>query len=41
MEKIAVAEIALLNDRGIKKFRVNFIKDNKVFGFLKPVKYFE
>jgi len=29
--------MALIMDRGVKKVRVNMLKDGRLFGFLKPV----
>jgi hypothetical protein len=37
MENISSIHISLINDRGQMKWRVNLIKGNKIFGFLKPV----
>lgn len=33
----AKAEIAMLEDRGIRKVRVNLYKNGKLFGFMRPV----
>lgn len=41
MEKIAHVEISFLIDRGIKKVRINLMKNNRIFGFLVPVNNFE
>ena len=38
MKEIAEMNIALIEDRGSLKFRVNTIKDGKVMGFFKPAK---
>lgn len=35
MKELAKVEIAFLSDRGFKKIRVNFVKRNKIYGFLK------
>ena len=37
MEEIANGEISLVVDRGIKKYRMNIVKSDRIFGFLKPV----
>jgi len=37
MEEIGSVNITLIQDRGLKKVRVNYVKDNRVFGFLRPV----
>lgn len=37
MEEIATAYISLVNDRGLKKVRVNLVKDKKIFGFIKQI----
>jgi hypothetical protein len=37
MEERGTIIASLVEDRGILKYRVNFIKENRVFGFLKPV----
>jgi len=41
MEEIATAHLSLLNDRGIKKLRVNVIEKNKIVGYLKPFNNFK
>lgn len=38
MKEIAEMNIALIEDRGALKFRVNTIKNGRVMGFFKPVK---
>jgi hypothetical protein len=38
MEEIAVMNMSLLRDRQILKWRVNLVKEGKIFGFLKPVR---
>ena len=40
MDTIAQAEIAFIVDRGVKKVRVNMLKDGKIVGFLRPVSSF-
>jgi hypothetical protein len=37
MITMAQAEMTLLEDRGVKKIRVNLFKDGKLFGFMKPL----
>jgi len=37
MYTIAKMEMTHLRDRGVNKLRVNFIKDNHIFGFIRPV----
>jgi hypothetical protein len=37
MEEIGSVNITLIRDRGLKKVRINCIKGNHVFGFLRPV----
>jgi hypothetical protein len=34
---ILIAEMSLILDRGVKKVRVNMLKDGKLIGFMKPV----
>lgn len=34
---VAQAEIAMLEDRGIRKIRVNLYKNGRIFGFMRPV----
>jgi len=36
MREIGTVVIDLVEDRGKKKIRMNFIKEDRVFGFLKP-----
>jgi len=38
MEEIAAISMSLLRDRQQLKWRVNLIKNGRVFGFLKPVR---
>lgn len=37
MKELRKIEISLIEDRNILKWRVNFVKQNHVFGWLKPV----
>ena len=40
MEELKSMHISLVKDRGILKYRVNLIKENVVFGWLKPINNF-
>jgi hypothetical protein len=37
MKEIAKVEITMIDDRGFKRFRVNFIKNNSIFGFMRTI----
>jgi hypothetical protein len=37
MEKLRTLEISLIKDRDTFKWRVNFVKENYIFGWIKPV----
>lgn len=37
MRELGKAEITLVNDRDCLKWRVNLIKGNYIFGWIKPV----
>lgn len=37
MKKLGMAEISLIEDRKILKWRVNLVKGNVIFGWMKPV----
>jgi hypothetical protein len=37
VREIGTVVASLIEDRGILKYRMNFIKENKIFGFLKPL----
>jgi hypothetical protein len=37
MEEIAKLEMSLLNDRGLRKVRVNIMKGNHITGFIKSI----
>jgi len=37
MKEIAKVEITMFNDRGFRKFRVNLIKGNSIFGFMRTI----
>jgi len=37
MEEVGSLNIALIQDRGLKKVRINCVRGNYVFGCLKPV----
>lgn len=39
MEKVGKIEITFVRDRGMNKISVNLIKDDRVFGFIKPVNF--
>jgi hypothetical protein len=38
MRVLRKLELTLLEDRGYKKFKLNLVLGNKVFGFIKPLK---
>lgn len=38
MKPIKKLTIELLEDRGVRKVRVNMVKGNKIFGWLKPIR---
>jgi len=40
MKELETINITLVVDRGFLKERVNFVKDKKIIGFLKPVRHF-
>lgn len=40
MKEIGTISITFVEDRGLLKERVNFVKDKKIVGFLKPVRHF-
>ncbi|MBI4009823.1 MAG: hypothetical protein HY361_01325 [Candidatus Aenigmarchaeota archaeon] len=40
MEEIATAQLSLINDRGVKKLRVNLIRKGKISGYLRPINPF-
>lgn len=37
MEEMATVIETLLDDRGFRKVRINLIKNNRIFGFIKPL----
>lgn len=37
MKEIGIVVTSLIEDRGVMKYEVNVVKDNKIFGFIKPV----
>ena len=37
MIEISRIEMAMLEDRGVKKIRFNMVKDGSIFGFIRPV----
>jgi hypothetical protein len=37
MEELGTVNITLLEDRGLKKVRINYMRGNRFFGCLKPV----
>lgn len=37
MKEIAKLEITMFNDRGLRRLRINFVKGNSVFGFMRTV----
>lgn len=37
MKEIATFTVSLIKDRNVLKWRVNFVKNGKVFGWLKPI----
>ena len=37
MIKLRTLEISLIRDRDLMKWRVNLIKGNQIFGWIKPV----
>ncbi len=41
MEELATAHMSLMDDRGVKKLRVNLIKKGKIFGFIRPISPFK
>lgn len=41
MQEIATVQLSLMNDRGVKKLRVNIIGKRKIIGYLKPVNPFK
>ena len=40
MEEIANAQLSLMDDRGVRKLRVNIIGKNRIVGYLRPVRAF-
>lgn len=38
MIEVARVEMAMLEDRGTNKLRVNLMKDGRIFGFIRPVR---
>jgi len=41
MEEIATAHLSLMNDRGVKKLRVNLVRKDKIVGYIKPINNFK
>lgn len=41
MKEISGIHVDLIKDRGKLKWKVHLIKDNKFFGFIKPVDNFD
>jgi|GEM_PF-6717822 hypothetical protein len=39
METIGKVELVFIKDRDVNKIRVNLIKKDKVFGFIKPTNF--
>ena len=37
MKKIGTIVTNLLEDRGVKKIRVNVVREDRIFGFLRPI----
>ncbi len=37
MTKLGTLEISLIKDRNLVKWRVNLVKGNHIFGWIKPV----
>jgi hypothetical protein len=37
MREITNTQVSVVMDRGVRKCKVNVVKDNVIFGFLKPV----
>jgi len=37
MNELASINATLINDRDVLKWRVNLVKDGKLYGFMKPV----
>ena len=37
MKELRLLEISLIKDRDIFKWRVNLVKENHIFGWIKPV----
>jgi hypothetical protein len=37
MKEIASITTTIMEDRGFKKVRVNMVKNDKIFGFIKPI----
>jgi hypothetical protein len=37
MKEIATAQMSLINDRNVLKWRVNLVKGDRLFGFIRPV----
>jgi hypothetical protein len=38
MIEVARVEMAMLEDRGISKLRVNLMKNGRIFGFIRPIR---
>jgi hypothetical protein len=38
MRELKTCQVALLEDRNILKWRVNFVEGNRMFGFIIPIK---
>jgi hypothetical protein len=41
IEEVAIISASLIKDRNVLKVRINLKKNNRIFGFIKPIKYFE
>ena len=41
MREICTAHVSLLDDRGVTKLRINFIKGDRIYGCIKPVSPFK
>jgi hypothetical protein len=38
MEELAKFELSLVKDRNLLKWKINLVKKNYMFGFLRPIK---
>jgi|YelNatPaOPRAMG01_1025707.scaffolds.fasta_scaffold13452_6 hypothetical protein len=39
METVGKVELVFLKDRNVNKVRVNLIKNDRIFGFIKPTNF--